>query len=65
MICARCGHEYYDTSMRKCNHPAVQAKFGKNAYICIYCCRRKPCPNAVKAPLVGMRCALEADRDTV
>lgn len=41
--CARCGNEYDSVAMRQCNHPAVTECFG-NVYICIYCCKRKPCP---------------------
>lgn len=41
--CVRCGNEYATVTARRCNHPAVIESFGE-AYVCIYCCKRKPCP---------------------
>lgn len=42
--CVRCGNAFVDVAVRRCRHPAVVARFGDPAYVCIYCCRRKPCP---------------------
>lgn len=41
--CARCGNEYIEVAVRRCNNPVVHKSFGE-AYICVYCCKRKPCP---------------------
>lgn len=42
--CVRCGNEFAEVTVRHCAHPAVQRTYGRGAVVCIYCCRRKPCP---------------------
>lgn len=42
--CARCGHQWARQTVTRCRHPAVMEHYGGEVYICMYCCRRKPCP---------------------
>lgn len=50
--CLKCGNVYVETAVRQCKHPSVMAVYGE-AYICQYCCSRKPCEHFERDKLSG------------
>lgn len=63
MRCAKCGNEYAYISLHSCRHPAVLQAYGFAPNICVYCCRRKPCPNYKRDPLSGAASCEVADNE--
>lgn len=53
-VCSKCGAPVSETSVRSCRHPAVRAAHGENNKICLYCCKRKPCPFSRKDEYAGL-----------
>lgn len=51
VICGNCGHKFKANSLqiRRCPHPAVQAKKGR--YICVWCCSKCSFLKPINKPL--------------
>lgn len=38
LMCDKCGFKYDEISVRRCQHPAVNRRFGE--HICVCCCQK-------------------------
>jgi hypothetical protein len=52
--CRKCGNEYTQTAVRRCPHTAVKEAFGEDDFICLYCCKRKPCKFYYRVEYTGL-----------
>lgn len=63
--CIKCGNEYYETLVRECHHPAVIKAYGKPVNICLYCCKKKPCPKYRRMEYTGVgECEVQCEDQT-